>query len=71
MFCPIPLGFPNVTVAPNCDPESSQGPIVQKCDHPNQLSILSDTIMDSQVVCVLFHACPVAFLFAQSKIIQR
>ncbi|PKK30423.1 spindle and centriole associated protein 1 [Columba livia] len=43
-------GFPNVTVAPNCDPESSQGPIVQKCDHPNQLSILSDTVMDSQAL---------------------
>ncbi|XP_071670287.1 spindle and centriole-associated protein 1 isoform X3 [Patagioenas fasciata] len=43
-------GFPNVTVAPNCDPESSQGPIVQKCDHPNQLSVLSDTVMDSQAL---------------------
>ncbi|KFP16231.1 Spindle and centriole-associated protein 1, partial [Egretta garzetta] len=41
-------GFPNVTMAPNCDLESSQGPIVQKCDPPTQLSILSEPVMDSQ-----------------------
>ncbi|NXK38900.1 SPICE protein, partial [Piprites chloris] len=41
-------GFPNVTMAPNCDLESSQGPIVQKCDPPSQLSILSESVMDSQ-----------------------
>ncbi|XP_064500583.1 spindle and centriole-associated protein 1 isoform X4 [Pseudopipra pipra] len=43
-------GFPNVTMAPNCDLESSQGPIVQKCDPPNQLSILSESVMDSQAL---------------------
>ncbi|NXG13518.1 SPICE protein, partial [Grallaria varia] len=43
-------GFPNVTMAPNCDLESSQGPIVQKCDLPNQLSILSESVMDSQAL---------------------
>ncbi|NWH75128.1 SPICE protein, partial [Piaya cayana] len=43
-------GFPNVTMAPNCDLESSQGPIVQKCDPSTQLSILSESIMDSQAV---------------------
>ncbi|XP_072737175.1 spindle and centriole-associated protein 1 isoform X2 [Ciconia boyciana] len=43
-------GFPNVTMAPNCDLESSQGPIVQKCDPPTQLSILSESVVDSQVV---------------------
>uniref|UniRef100_A0A8C5TSJ3 Spindle and centriole-associated protein 1 n=1 Tax=Malurus cyaneus samueli TaxID=2593467 RepID=A0A8C5TSJ3_9PASS len=52
----IPLGFPNVTMAPNCDLESSQGPIVQKGDLPSQLSILNETVMDSQVIYVLFHA---------------
>lgn len=45
-----PLGFPNVTVAPDYDVESSQGPIVQKCDPPTQLSLLSDSVMDPQVV---------------------
>ncbi|NXP05335.1 SPICE protein, partial [Thinocorus orbignyianus] len=43
-------GFPNVTVAPNCDLESSQGPIVQKCDPPTQLSICSESVMNSQVL---------------------
>ncbi|XP_065498305.1 spindle and centriole-associated protein 1 isoform X1 [Caloenas nicobarica] len=43
-------GFPNVTMAPSCDPESSQGPIVQKCDCPTQLSVLSDSVMDSQAL---------------------
>ncbi|NXN33558.1 SPICE protein, partial [Nycticryphes semicollaris] len=43
-------GFPNVTMAPNCDLESSQGPIVQKCDPPTQLSILSESVMNSQVL---------------------
>ncbi|KFM12816.1 Spindle and centriole-associated protein 1, partial [Aptenodytes forsteri] len=43
-------GFPNVTMAPNCDLESSQGPIVQKCDPPTQLSILSESVMDSQKI---------------------
>lgn len=64
LFCLIPLGIPNVTMAPNCDLESSQGPIVQKCDAPTQLSILSESVMRSQVMYVLFCACPVAFLFA-------
>ncbi|NWV06204.1 SPICE protein, partial [Ptilonorhynchus violaceus] len=40
-------GFPNVTMAPNCDLESSQGPIVQKSDPP---SILSESVMDSQAL---------------------
>ncbi|KAM6420121.1 spindle and centriole-associated protein 1 isoform 3-T3 [Pluvialis apricaria] len=43
-------GFPNVTMAPNCDLESSQGPIVQKCDPPTQLSILSQSVMNSQAL---------------------
>ncbi|KFP62590.1 Spindle and centriole-associated protein 1, partial [Cariama cristata] len=43
-------GFPNVTMAPNCDLESSQGPIVQKCDPPTQLSILSESVVDSQAL---------------------
>ncbi|NWZ04713.1 SPICE protein, partial [Agelaius phoeniceus] len=41
-------GFPNVTMAPNCDLESSQGPIVQKSHPPSQLSILNQSVMDSQ-----------------------
>ncbi|KFP90865.1 Spindle and centriole-associated protein 1, partial [Apaloderma vittatum] len=51
LFGDIPrtrTGFPNVTVAPNCDLESSQGPIVQKCDPLTQVSILSESVMDSQ-----------------------
>uniref|UniRef100_A0A8B9SKC6 Spindle and centriole-associated protein 1 n=1 Tax=Anas platyrhynchos TaxID=8839 RepID=A0A8B9SKC6_ANAPL len=43
-------GFPNVTVAPNCDVESCQGPIIQKCDPPTELSILSESVMDSQAL---------------------
>ncbi|CAM9682740.1 unnamed protein product [Bubo scandiacus] len=43
-------GFPNVTMAPNCDLESSQGPIVQKCDPPTQLSILSESVVDAQTL---------------------
>ncbi|NXC09633.1 SPICE protein, partial [Orthonyx spaldingii] len=43
-------GFPNVTMAPNCDLETSQGPIVQKNDPPTQLSILSESVMDSQAL---------------------
>ncbi|NXG57016.1 SPICE protein, partial [Hemiprocne comata] len=43
-------GFPNVTMAPDCDLESSQGPIVQKCDPHTQLSILSESVMDSQAL---------------------
>ncbi|KAM9205232.1 spindle and centriole-associated protein 1 [Mergus octosetaceus] len=43
-------GFPNVTVAPNCDVESSQGPIIQKRDPPTELSILSESVMDSQAL---------------------
>ncbi|NXL45923.1 SPICE protein, partial [Podilymbus podiceps] len=43
-------GFPNVTVAPNSDLESSQGPIVQKCDPPTELSILGESVMDSQAL---------------------
>lgn len=57
-FYLIPLGFPNVTVAPNCDVESSQGPIIQKRDPPTELSILSESVMDSQVMYILFHTCP-------------
>ncbi|NXC41775.1 SPICE protein, partial [Penelope pileata] len=43
-------GFPNVTMAPNCDLESSQGPFVQKQDPPTQLSMLNESLMDSQVL---------------------
>ncbi|NXS66452.1 SPICE protein, partial [Pandion haliaetus] len=43
-------GFPNVTMAPSCDLESSQGPIVQKFDHSTQLSILSESVVDSQAL---------------------
>ncbi|NXY02715.1 SPICE protein, partial [Pteruthius melanotis] len=43
-------GFPNVTMAPNSDLESSQGPIVQKSHPPSQLSILNESVMDSQAL---------------------
>ncbi|NWR12729.1 SPICE protein, partial [Paradoxornis webbianus] len=43
-------GFPNVTMAPNCDLESSQGPIVKKSHPPSQLSILGESIVDSQAL---------------------
>ncbi|CAN8195206.1 unnamed protein product [Coccothraustes coccothraustes] len=43
-------GFPNVTMAPNCDLESSEGPIVQKSHPPSQLSILNESVMDSQAL---------------------
>ncbi|XP_008118674.1 spindle and centriole-associated protein 1 isoform X2 [Anolis carolinensis] len=44
------LGFPNVTVAPDHDVESSEDLIVQKCDLPTQLSILSESVMDPQAL---------------------
>ncbi|KFQ39080.1 Spindle and centriole-associated protein 1 [Mesitornis unicolor] len=43
-------GFPNVTMAPDCDLESSQGPIVQKCDPSTRLSISGEYVMDSQAL---------------------
>ncbi|XP_059576493.1 spindle and centriole-associated protein 1 isoform X3 [Alligator mississippiensis] len=43
-------GFPNVTMAPDCDLEYSQSPIIQKRDPPTQLSILSESVMDSQAL---------------------
>ncbi|NXC14626.1 SPICE protein, partial [Corythaeola cristata] len=43
-------GVPNVTMAPNCDLESPQGFIVQKCDPPTRLSILSESVTDSQAL---------------------
>ncbi|NWJ06389.1 SPICE protein, partial [Crypturellus undulatus] len=43
-------GFPNVTMAPNCGLDSSEGLIEQKCDPPSQLSILSESVMDSQAI---------------------
>ncbi|XP_060092824.1 spindle and centriole-associated protein 1 [Heteronotia binoei] len=44
------IGFPNVTVAPDCDAESTQGPIAQQRDPPTQLSVLSESIMDPQAL---------------------
>ncbi|KAL2311310.1 hypothetical protein Nmel_003010 [Mimus melanotis] len=41
-------GFPNVTMAPNCDLESSQEPIGLKGHPPHQVS--SESVMDSQTV---------------------
>ncbi|MEE6523632.1 hypothetical protein FKM82_022622, partial [Ascaphus truei] len=43
-------GFPNVTVAPYCDLETSRGPLAQKKDPPTQLSVLSESIMDPQAL---------------------
>ncbi|KAM9320408.1 spindle and centriole-associated protein 1 [Gastrophryne carolinensis] len=43
-------GFPNVTMAPSCDLETSRGPVVQRKDPPTRLSILSESVMDSQAL---------------------
>ncbi|XP_073526963.1 spindle and centriole-associated protein 1 isoform X1 [Phyllobates terribilis] len=43
-------GFPHVTMAPSCDLETSCGPIALKKDPPTRLSILSESIMDSQAL---------------------
>ncbi|OXB68923.1 hypothetical protein ASZ78_005360 [Callipepla squamata] len=43
-------GFPNVTMAPNCDLESSQEPVVQKWEPPTQLPIHSESVVDSQAL---------------------
>ncbi|XP_053310210.1 spindle and centriole-associated protein 1 [Spea bombifrons] len=43
-------GFPDVTLAPSCDLETSRGPIVQKKDPPTRLSILSQSTMDPQAL---------------------
>ncbi|XP_069491957.1 spindle and centriole-associated protein 1 isoform X3 [Ambystoma mexicanum] len=49
-------GFPNVTVAPHCDLDTSQGPITQKPNPPTQLSILSESVMDSQALNEVNHS---------------
>uniref|UniRef100_A0A8C5LVH4 Spindle and centriole-associated protein 1 n=1 Tax=Leptobrachium leishanense TaxID=445787 RepID=A0A8C5LVH4_9ANUR len=43
-------GDPNVTLAPSCDLETSCGPIVRRKDPPTRLSMLSQSIMDSQAL---------------------
>ncbi|XP_069616634.1 spindle and centriole-associated protein 1 isoform X3 [Ranitomeya imitator] len=43
-------GFPHVTMAPSCDLDTSCGPITLKKDPPTRLSILSESIMDSQAL---------------------
>ncbi|XP_077149789.1 spindle and centriole-associated protein 1 isoform X4 [Ranitomeya variabilis] len=43
-------GFPHVTMAPSCDLDTSCGPIALKKDPPTRLSILSESIMDSQAL---------------------
>ncbi|XP_039600050.1 spindle and centriole-associated protein 1 isoform X1 [Polypterus senegalus] len=43
-------GFPNVTIAPNCAMNSSMPPVMSKRDCPTQLSILSESVMDSQAL---------------------
>ncbi|XP_043928762.1 spindle and centriole-associated protein 1 [Protopterus annectens] len=43
-------GIPNVTVAPDCDPDTSQQPIIQKLEAPTQLSLLSESVMNSQAL---------------------
>lgn len=55
-------------MAPNCDLESSQGPIVKKSHPPSQLSILNESVMDSQVMYILFHACMSCGFFVCTKL---
>nr|XP_014346282.1 PREDICTED: spindle and centriole-associated protein 1 [Latimeria chalumnae] len=43
-------GFPNVTMAPDSEMDTSVGPIAQKRDSLTQLSILSESVMDSQAL---------------------
>ncbi|KAG9471209.1 hypothetical protein GDO78_015503 [Eleutherodactylus coqui] len=43
-------GFPNVTMAPSCHLETSRGPKAHRKDPPTRLSILSESIMDSQAL---------------------
>uniref|UniRef100_A0A8C3XLT2 Spindle and centriole-associated protein 1 n=1 Tax=Chelydra serpentina TaxID=8475 RepID=A0A8C3XLT2_CHESE len=62
-------GFPNVTMAPHCDLESSQGPIVQKSDPPTQLSILSESIMDPQVIYSLYGLYSISL--NATRVVQR
>ncbi|XP_036414615.1 spindle and centriole-associated protein 1 isoform X2 [Colossoma macropomum] len=42
-------GFPNVTMAPDCDSDSEL-PVLQKPDPPTQLSLLSQSMMDQQAL---------------------
>ncbi len=48
------LGFPTITVAPDCDSDSEL-PVHQKPDPPTQLSLLSQTTMDQQVLVHKHH----------------
>ncbi|XP_066555251.1 spindle and centriole-associated protein 1 isoform X2 [Amia ocellicauda] len=43
-------GFPNVTVAPDCDLETSVLPVLQRPEPPTQLSILSQSVLNSQAL---------------------
>ncbi|TSK98446.1 Spindle and centriole-associated protein 1 [Bagarius yarrelli] len=42
-------GFPNVTMAPDCESDSEL-PVLQKPDPPTQLSLLSQSVMDQQAL---------------------
>ncbi|KAL7840762.1 hypothetical protein AOLI_G00260850 [Acnodon oligacanthus] len=48
-------GFPNVTMAPDCDSDSEL-PVLQKLDPPTQLSLLSQSMMDQQALNELEHS---------------
>lgn len=45
-----------MTVAPNCDSDSEL-PVHQKPDPPTQLSLLSQSMMDQEVVLRPLHTC--------------
>uniref|UniRef100_V9KEX3 Spindle and centriole-associated protein 1 n=1 Tax=Callorhinchus milii TaxID=7868 RepID=V9KEX3_CALMI len=48
-------GFPNVTMAPESEQAATEEIIMQKCDPPTQLSILSESVMDSQALNESFN----------------
>ncbi|XP_067888066.1 spindle and centriole-associated protein 1 [Heterodontus francisci] len=43
-------GFPNVTAAPGCEKAPSAGLVAPRCEQPTQLSLLSESVMDSQAL---------------------
>lgn len=45
----VSAGHPSVTMAPNCDSDSVL-PVLQRPDPPTQLSLLSQSMMDQQVI---------------------
>ncbi|GCB74042.1 hypothetical protein scyTo_0003126 [Scyliorhinus torazame] len=46
----LQAAFPNVTAAPGCEKAPQAGLVAPRCEPPTQLSLLSESVMDSQAL---------------------